>query len=286
MKVYSIEAVKNHVCDLLGDTVPVSVTFPDVETHFVMVPPMDSDNLIGPVGEMVKNAIEDDDVFYIPTEVGNGVIVNLRDWFTSNWAIWGISPTGKFLMYKPGEFHIFSMDDLGEYLCDISGCESVGYAPSETKLGLEIVISKEDYETELGEVIKAITAETVGDEANPNMEVLENLKTKADKIIWGDRDVFVCPGKDETKLYVFGKQFQDFLDNFQDMADVIVAEADGDPMEDAIKGCLDDIAALVEKKDIEVLGNDVADVIEMLRDIVSEGKAGEAIDTMASMFLD
>lgn len=285
MKIYSVEAVKNHICDLLGDTVSVNVVLPKVETHFVMVPPLDSGKLSGNLGKLVKDAENDENVFYIPTEVGNGVIVNLKDWLNANWTIWGMSPSGKFLLYKPGEFHIFSMDELGEYLCDTSGCESIAYAPSDSQLGFEVILNK-NYETPLGEVIEKITAETAGEDANPNPDVLENLKAKASSIIWGDKDVFVCPNGDETKLYVFGKQFQDFLDNFQDMADVVAAEAVGNPMEDAIKGCLSDVSALVEKKDIEVLGTDVAEVIEMLMDIVSEGRAGDAIKTMASMFLD
>lgn len=283
VKIFNIEQVKNHICDLLGDTVNVNVNIPKVETHFVMIPPMDESKLVGGIGKAVQSVLKKDDTFPIPTEVGNGVIVNLKEWLDNAWEVWGMSASGKFLMYKPGEFHILTMEELGEYLCESSGCESVGYSPSESTLGFEIIVDK-DYDTELGEIISRITAETAGEDATPSTEVMSNLKKKANRIIWGDSDVFVCPT--DGKLYVFGSQFQDFLDNFQDMADVICAESEGNPMEEAIKGCLDDISDLVEKKDIKVLGTDVAESIEMLRDIVSEGKAGAAIEAMASMLLD
>lgn len=282
MKVLNIESLKNHVCDLLGSTVNVMVGVPKIPTQFVVIPGSVA-NLKGPLGELIRKAW-DEDVWGVPTPAGNGIIVDLKDWF-DGWEVWGYSENGKFLLYKVGEFHIFTMEELGEYICEISGCSCVAYAPTSGKLSFE-VIADGKYDTELGGVLENIKAQTCGVNADCVPEVLDSLKKKAHQLIWGDKDVFVCPSEDGPKFYVFGKQFQNFLDNFHEMSDAISIQCAGHPMEGAVNQCMDDLAALVDGQDIGRLGEDIEEVIELLRDIIDDGPAGKAISAMADMFVD
>lgn len=286
MKLFNKAALEKYVSGLMGGDATIKAIIPQLETVFAFIVENDLVNNGKPLNGAVRMAMSGDDYwdYMIPTEYGNGFLINIKEFMDHTWPIWGISPNEKVVLYAPKkEIRVLSMEEFGKYLCQESGVRTVAYSyPENPHVMFEGTMQTSTPTSSLGQILQAIIDEALdkSDLTNASKNLLGKYKEEANAEIWGKNDYFILSSGD---ILVLPEKFGILMEHADILCDQIIQRAQDTDLEDVIVSTVENIKEVLSRHDLEAM-TEIEESVQILQEVVPDAETLEALNTLGSMF--
>ena len=284
----TLSEIKKLVQDKLGCNAEVNIAMPAIPTSWVVVPPDNTGDLVGTLGDIVASAMTTDysDEKSIPTPIGMGTLVDVTR-FIEELDMFAISMDGedpRFMVSTEDGLKVFSLQQFAEYICKSSGVLGVGIPPREYKVAIEAILDDDEEEgnTELYELVNTLRV-SADEEDIAELANLAEVAAKARSIIWDGKIPFAVYGEEDNVITV-SENFPAFINEYEEILEAIIAQVEMDDMADVMVGLFEQIESVIASGDVINMMENIPEMVEAIYEVVSEPIAVQAVDQLNLYF--